>query len=95
VKLEWSRLAFADRDEIFDYLAADNPKAALKIDKIIKQELELLVDYPERGRPGRVEGTKELVITRTPYVVAYRIQAARIRILRILHGARAWPETFS
>jgi toxin ParE1/3/4 len=44
------------------------------------------------GRKGRIEGTRELVISRTPYIAAYRIVDENIRILRILHGAQQWPE---
>jgi plasmid stabilization system protein ParE len=43
------------------------------------------------GRPGRIEGTRELVISRTPYIAAYRIGGDTVRILRVLHGAQQWP----
>jgi addiction module RelE/StbE family toxin len=79
VKLEWSAWAHADREAIFDYIEADNPRAAAAVDK-------------RSGRPGRVEGTRELVITRTPYIVAYRIIGDTVRILRVLHSSRLWPD---
>jgi toxin ParE1/3/4 len=50
---------------------------------------------PQSGRPGRVSGTRELVVTRTPYVVPYRVQGRNIEILRVYHGARKWPEHFA
>ena len=92
MRLEWSRLALADRDEIFDYIEADNPRAAVAVDELIAYHVQLLAQYPERGRIGRVEGTRELVIGRTPYLAAYRITHDTVLILRILHGARQWPE---
>jgi addiction module RelE/StbE family toxin len=48
--------------------------------------------FPEMGRPGRIEGTRELVISRTPYIAAYRIAGDTVRILRVLHGAQQWPD---
>ena len=46
------------------------------------------------GRPGRIEGTRELVISRTPYIAAYRIAGDTVRILRLLHGAQQWPDEY-
>jgi addiction module RelE/StbE family toxin len=92
VKLEWSHFALADRDEIFDHIEADSPRAAATVDDRIGDSAALLIQFPERGRPGRVEGTRELVIDRTPYLAAYRIVGDTVRILRILHGSRQWPD---
>lgn len=61
-------------------------------DEHIAQAVLRLVEFPESGRPGRVPGTRELVIPRTPYVVAYALTGDRIRILRVLHGAQMWPD---
>ena len=72
MRLEWSLFAQADRDAIFDYIEADSLQAAITVDDRIRVQVEGLVQFPESGRPGRIEGTRELVITRTPYIVAYR-----------------------
>jgi toxin ParE1/3/4 len=90
--LEWSAFALADRKAIFDYIEADSPLAAVSIDARIKQSVEMLAQFPEMGRPGRMEGTRELLVSHTPYIAAYRIADDRLRILRILHGAQQWPE---
>ena len=90
--LEWSILAIADRDEIFDYIEADNPRVAVTIDERIQEQLEQLILFPQSGRIGRVDGTRELVIVGTPYIAAYRIDTDTIRVLRIIHGARVWPD---
>jgi toxin ParE1/3/4 len=62
------------------------------IDDRIETQVELLIDTPEIGRRGRIEGTRELVIPRTPYIAAYRIERETVTILRVLHGAQEWPE---
>jgi toxin ParE1/3/4 len=95
MRLEWSILARADRDAIFDYIEADRPQAAVAVDERIREHVETLARFPQSGRPGRIEGTRELVINRTPYIVAYRITGDTVRILRALHGARRWPADMS
>ncbi|CAH1661633.1 type II toxin-antitoxin system RelE/ParE family toxin [Chelatococcus asaccharovorans] len=92
MKLVWSAFALADRDGIFSHIEADNPRAAIVVDERIAAAARRLVDFPESGRPGRVAGTRELVITGTPYVAAYAVTAETIRILRVLHGAQRWPD---
>jgi toxin ParE1/3/4 len=91
VRLEWSAWAQADRDAIFDTIEANNPRAAAAVDKRISDRITVLQRLPMSGRLGRVEGTRELVITRTPYIVAYRIIGDAVHILRVLHSARQWP----
>jgi toxin ParE1/3/4 len=90
MRLEWSIFARADRDAIFDYIEADSPRAAIIVDDRIHEQIEALARFPESGRPGRVARTRELVIQRTPYIAG-----STVRILRILHGARQWPDDMS
>ncbi len=93
MRLEWSLSAIEDREAIFDYIEQDNPQAAIDIDEHISVRVEGLRQFPESGRPGRVEGTRELVIDRTPYIAAYRILGDTVCILRVLHGALEWPDS--
>lgn len=93
MRLEWSRFAFADRDAIFDYIEQDNLGAVVAIDNRIRERIESLRQFPESGRPGRIDGTRELVIDRTPFIAAYQIRGNTIRILRLLHGAQLWPDS--
>jgi toxin ParE1/3/4 len=79
------------RDAIFNYIEADNPRAAAAVDKRISDRIKTLQRFPRSGRPGRVTGTRELVIIRTPYIVVYRIIGDTIRVLRVLHSSRQWP----
>ena len=80
-----------DRETIFDYIEAESPQNAVIVDECMQHQVEILSNFPECGRLGRVEGTRELVIDRTPFVVVYRIEHNYIRILRVLHGAQQWP----
>jgi toxin ParE1/3/4 len=92
VRLDWSSFARADRDATFDYVEADNPRAAVVVDERIQAQVEALLEFPGISRPGRIAGTRELVISRTPYIAAYVIIGNTIRILRVLHGAQLWPD---
>lgn len=93
MKIVWTRYAVEDREEILEYTAARNPTAALEQDLRTEEAVGLLGDHPRAGRAGRVDGTRELVVTGTPFVVVYLPRAEEIRVLRILHGAREWPRT--
>jgi len=95
MRLEWSAYALADRTAIFDYIEADSPRAAIAVDDRIREQVATLAQFPHSGRPGRIEGTRELVISRTPYIVACRITGDTVRILRVLHGSRRWPDEVS
>lgn len=94
MKLVWSAFALADRDGVFTHIEAENSRAAIAVDKRIAAAARRLIDFPESGRPGRVAGTRELVVTGTPYIAAYAVTAQTIRILRVLHGAQRWPDEF-
>lgn len=94
MQIKWHRKARQDLREVRAYIAEDNPKAAAKVAQSILQAVERLADNPGIGRPGRVMDTRELVITGTPYLVPYRIVGDAIVILRVLHGARQWPDRF-
>jgi toxin ParE1/3/4 len=91
VKLVWLARAIATRKAQIDYIAQDNPIAALEQGDRIDEQVEVLKQHPELGRAGRVKGTRELVISRTPFIAVYRVRKSRIEILRVLHGAQQWP----
>jgi addiction module RelE/StbE family toxin len=62
------------------------------VDERIANAVARLIDFPESGRLGRVEDTRELVVQRIPFLIAYRITGEIVRILRVLHGAQSWPD---
>ncbi len=92
--LEWLPTALRDFDGIIDHIAEDNPVAAVEQGDAIEQQVANLPHYLKLGRTGRVKGTRELIIARTPYIVVYRVKKDRILILRVLHGAMQWPSAF-
>ena len=95
MKVEWSALAMEDRDRIFDYIESESPKAAIQVDIRIEEQVDQLVQFPELGRLGRIDDTRELVISQTSYVVPYRVYGNVVRILRMLHCAQQWPDELS
>jgi toxin ParE1/3/4 len=77
-----------------DFVSEENVSAAEKQSNIIERAIEQLASFPEMGWPGRVYGTRELVIQSTPYIAAYRLKGSIVEILALLHGARRWPTQF-
>ena len=90
--LRWVPIAIIERYDQLDYIALDDPLAAISQDEEIEQQTNLLTTQPKMGRIGRTKGTRELVISRTPFIAVYRIEGERIEILRFLHGAQKWPK---
>ena len=75
--LEWLPIAKQDFETIVEHIAADNPAAAVEQGDEIEKQIFMLISYPKMGRPGRIKGTRELIIVRMPYIVAYRINGAQ------------------
>ncbi len=92
MKVDWTPLAVSHLQSTYEYIASDNPSAADKILAKILTAAEMLERYPNMGRSGRVDGTRELVIANTPYVLPYRVEKTRIQVLAVFHASRKWPE---
>ena len=93
--IHWSARARRHLISIRNFIATDNPAAAATVAARLSHAVELLRDQPYIGRLGRIPGTRELVITGTPYVVAYTLlNRERVEILAVMHGAQKWPATF-
>lgn len=95
MKIVWLPGAIATRDALLDYIAEDNPRAAIEQGDRIAHQVSQLGQHPEIGRIGRQRGTRELVIGGTPFVAVYRLAGERIELLRVLHGAQQWPQEAS
>lgn len=91
MRIAWTAPALADLAAARRYIALDNPRAADRQVQRVLAAVAALIRFPEIGRPGRRVGTRELVVNKTPYIVAYRLQADAIVVLRVLHGRRRWP----
>ena len=83
-----------DLKMIGDYIAEENKEAAYQVLIQIQAAADSLALHPEIGRPGRVEKTRELVITGLPYILPYYIEKNEVRILAVIHSARKWPGEF-
>jgi toxin ParE1/3/4 len=83
--------AAGDLTAIVQHIRKDNPSAAMRIAEEILKTSKQLRSFPNLGRPGRLEGTRELVAAGLPFVVVYRVKQDAIEIARILHGAQQWP----
>lgn len=91
MRIEWLPEADRNRESQLAYIAERNPWAAIAMGDAIEAAVARLAHYPQSAPRGRVLGTRELVVTGTPYVVVYRIESSAVVILRLLHGAQRWP----
>ena len=91
--IEWTHQAVRQLDQAHDYIALSNSEqAAAGIVRQIVTSIQHIAAFPMAGRPDRVPGTRELVISNTPFIAAYAIEKDRVVVLAIYHGARQWPE---
>ena len=88
----WSPRAVEHLTHLRSYIARDNPKAANRVATALLNAVELLAELPNLGRPGRVAGTRELVVPGTPYVIPYRIRGDRLEVIAVFHGRQKWPK---
>lgn len=94
MRLEWTPRAREERSAAIEYIAQENPTAALaQLDKI-EQQTDMLLQHPEMGRAGRKQGTRDLVIARTNFIVVYRFEpkTKHIVILRVLHTSQNYTK---
>jgi toxin ParE1/3/4 len=91
VRVEWLPEAARAFSEAVEWIAEDDPQAAIAVGDAIIEAIDRLTRFPRMGRLGRVPGTRELPVTGTPYVLVYRVEADAVVVLRVLHGAQQWP----
>ena len=92
--VRWLRVALENLRGEAEYIARDSPAAATRLVTAISDAILKLGDYPALGRPGRVSGTRELIVSGTPYIIPYRVHGDEIEILRVFHAKRRWPRKF-
>ena len=92
MRIVWSRRAIRHLTNVRDYIAQDSPEAAAGVATKILESVERLTKHPNLGRPGRIAGTRELVIPGLPYVIPYRIHRNRVELIAVFHGRQRWPD---
>ncbi len=90
--VKWLRKALKNLEQTYDYVAETNVDAAIAIVLKIQAATDQLSEFPLMGRTGRVDGTRELMIANTPYIVIYRVNRSAVEILRVLHASRKYPD---
>jgi toxin ParE1/3/4 len=91
MEVRWSTPAAQDLERIYTRIEKDNPTAAREVVETIYNGCEALKDFPHRGRPGRMEGRRELVFSPLPYIAVYQVKEYSVEISRIYHGGQDWP----
>jgi toxin ParE1/3/4 len=92
MRVKWLRRALQNLTDEADFIAQDSPKSAAEFVAHLLQAAEMLATHPQIGRPGRVPGTRELIVTRFSYILPYRVRDQNVEILRVFHTARKWPQ---
>lgn len=92
MQVNWSEEADFDLNEIVDFIAADNPVAAINLSELLFDTAEKIGSTPYMGRIGRVSGTRELV-AHPNYILVYQLKTNEVLILRVLHSSRMYPCT--
>jgi toxin ParE1/3/4 len=90
VRVVWTPEAQQDRGDLWDYIAAENPRAAARMDELFSEAAASLADHPMLGRPGKISGTREL-IPHESYRLVYEIDGETVWVLTVVHSARQWP----
>lgn len=91
MSIEWTEPATQDVETLVAFILQDDPDTAENVARRIFQTAEQLAALPGLGRPGRVEGTRELLVSRLPYVLVYSDAGNSVRVLRVLHTRQDWP----
>ena len=91
MRVRWTTDAADDLERISDYIAEARPETARRIALDIIRSVDALDTFPNRGRQGRVDGTRELVLAPLPFIAVYEVHDNEVQVLRLLHGAREWP----
>jgi plasmid stabilization system protein ParE len=92
MQFKWLRRALEILDNEAVYIALDNPAIAAEFVLHIRDLTLMLGHQPNKGRPGRIAGTRELVVSRFSYIIPYRVREGHVEILRVFHTARKWPK---
>lgn len=85
----WAEPAFQDLDAIADYIALDDPSAAIRLIRKVFDKVDQLIKFPETGtRPRELKGTPYLKLTVRPVLIYYRIEGRKVIIVHVVRGER-------
>jgi toxin ParE1/3/4 len=88
MRVDWLNIATRELDSLYDYMAIFSPQAAHRRLRAILTAVDRVSQFPTSGRPGEVPGTREVVVSGTPFRVVYRVQPNRVVVLRVFHASR-------
>ena len=91
MRMRWTEGANGNLDRVEEYIAQDNPPAAVATVNKIIEAAQMLTDYPTVGKRGRERGTRELVVAGLPYIIIYAVHREELVIIRVLHTAMKYP----
>jgi toxin ParE1/3/4 len=90
--VRWLRNALKNLDDEAAYIAVDDSANARLVVERVLQAVSMLSEQPGLGRPGRVHGTRELIVAKTRYIVPYRVRGNVVEVLRVFHTSRRRPQ---
>ncbi|RYC33420.1 type II toxin-antitoxin system RelE/ParE family toxin [Lichenibacterium minor] len=93
MRIEWLPIAIDSLQDQLDYIGHRNVDAALSYSRRVEAAVGRLMAHPLLGRSGHRPGTRELVVSGTPFLVVYRVQDDVITVLRLFHGAQDRPNS--
>ena len=91
MQIRWSSAASDDLFHIVEYIRKENSSAAKRVADKIYEHVGSLSSFPQLGKQGRVEGTRELPVPSLPFIVVYRLIQDVVEIAGVIHGAQRWP----
>jgi addiction module RelE/StbE family toxin len=95
MQVKWLRRALENLDDEAAHITKDSPRVAAEFVVHMRDSAAMLADQPNMGQPGRISGTRELIVTRFSYILPYRVRGDSVEVLRLFHTARQWPKRMS
>ena len=91
MKQRWLSSSLAELDRVYQYISQENPKVAKRVFTRIRRATKSLKSFPEAGRVGHIQGTRELPVAGLPYLIVYQVNEDTVEILRVIHTSMDWP----
>lgn len=92
MSVKWLHKALKSLEQAHEFIAKDNSEAAIQVVLRIQAAVDQLETFPTLGKVGRVEGTRELIISNSSFIIIYRVKGKTVQILRVLHTSKQYPD---